>query len=269
MSLSATDSEIATRWYVLLSNVLFFAPAAYLVYMAARYQLYDRIVHAVLVIFVAVASFLYHLCSSLDSPGDANWAHTCVAPLDTLNLMDQTVSVATLANALCYAPPKYHEWIRQNGLLASFLFIPYFANSSTGIYVFTAILAILILVARLSLRTQRPDAVYPESRVKSGETVLNWFPTEGTWYYLFLALVLGALGLGFYIADNYSFYWYYHPTWHACEALALLFWFIWMDTIPAEPDIYSNSYQKVKNPYLPENWTSQDINLQTLVRLVL
>jgi len=77
---------------------------------------------------------------------------------------------------------------------------------------------------------------YYELSWKIPESVIWWFPWEGNLVFLITALLLSAAGLVCFIENNnnLNMYWYLHPAWHSFEALATLFWFLFIDTIPDE-----------------------------------
>lgn len=308
----ATTDEQAIRWFVLLSNLLFLAPFGYLLYKIITDKDYNKILNAVLVFYVGLTSFIWHLCDTADSPGDDNFFHYCILPSSILFQADFVTSIVTIANVLSYSPPVTHYWIRDNSIVIVFLLAPYVnymsndTSADTNMEILIGVLSFLILLARWILRAMRSDAVcwdtnrscycchlarfptplsdstnysnldndlkitsieddkivfsdeiesnkknitsccatpppYYELSWKIPGKVVWWFPFEGNLTFLIVALILGAAGLACYIVDLTQLYWYLHPAWHSFEAFAILFWFMFVDTIPGE----SKSYQSL------------------------
>lgn len=237
----ASEDEIATRWFVLLSNVFFLGPAAYAFYKSASN--FNKILHGYLLVFIAVASTLWHLCSLEDEPSDV--VNTCILPSEWLYFADFMISIAQIPNVLGYSPMKEHYWLRDLGLASVFLFGPFIQQTDLGWYIFSGVLLGWMLLARWLLRLYRPDAVHYQWPLVQEGRIIWWLPfVEGFWPWLFLGLFFGVAGLTFFILDGHYFYADFHPTWHLTIALSILFFFLWIDTMPPEPPSSSNTNER-------------------------
>jgi len=333
----ADANDIATRYFVLLSNLLFLALFGYLLYKIIVDRDYNKILNAVLIFFTGLASMIYHWCDDQDSPGDDGYYHVCILPFNVLYQADFIISIVTIANALSYSPPVKHYWIRDNSIVIIFLLSFYVnfqssANTSadTNMEILAGVVAFLILLARWILRATRSDAVgwsdsspspalcchvarYPVPLVATTSSNANddlvitfnenlglgdelqleyentnnkstccppptyyefswklengkiiwWFPFEGNLTFLITALVLGASGLICYVQDQNELYWYLHPAWHSFEAFALLFWFMFIDTIPDEHKNYQTLSSTIPDREMSfQNKSELEMNMQ-------
>ena len=237
----ASSNDVATRAWVLWSNAAFLAPWGYLVYITAKTNDGRRGVNIILTLAVGVASFLYHLCDTQDSPGDDGVFHVCILPFNQLYGGDFTLSMVTLIQALSYQPPRNHYWIRDCSIILTFIFCIYINQSNLALYIFMGIMAFLVLLARWTLRALKSDAICCQYPYVQDGRVIWWFPCEGFYPYLIVALVFAAAGLVAYCLDDQFYYWDLHPTWHFCEAIGLLFLFMWIDTFPLETEMITYS----------------------------